>query len=169
MSKQLIASYVRDLEPFPVDNRGFYHNIMSLIISQRIRFKQAQRIRLNIYQVLNDFKLDNVMSLTFEQRKQCKLNDDKWQIMKRFHDMKEDNLHSIHGIGKWTVDCAKIMTGDYTCGFITGDLAVRKELSRILDLPKTLTSKEAGIVMKDFDTCKAGLIFSKLWNKTRSY
>ena len=89
MSKQLIASYVRDLEPFPVDNRGFYHNIMSLIISQRIRFKQVQRIRLNIYQVLNDFKLDNVMSLTFEQRKQCKLNDDKWQIMKRFHDMKE--------------------------------------------------------------------------------
>uniref|UniRef100_A0A6C0J5Q7 Uncharacterized protein n=1 Tax=viral metagenome TaxID=1070528 RepID=A0A6C0J5Q7_9ZZZZ len=38
-----IQSLVDDLPVFPVDDRGFYHNMMSLIISQRIRFASWQK------------------------------------------------------------------------------------------------------------------------------
>ena len=127
--------------------------------------------------MLNEYTLDKIITLTSEQRKKCKLDDDKWEIMQRFHDYyhitndKENNsdkLYHIKGIGKWTIDCAKIMTADYSCGFITGDLAVRKELSRVLGLTRTLTPNETKQLMEiNFDTHGAGLIFSKIWNKTR--
>ena len=173
--KNIIIENTKNSQPFPVDARGFYHNIMSLIISQRIRFSVARNIRKRIYIILNESNLDKVMDLTSDQRIKAKLSDDKWEIMYAFHKSynqskeksKSIDIKTIKGIGVWTEQCAKIMCGDYTCGFISSDLAVRKELARILN-KKKLSENECDNIMKIFDIESAGRIFSILWNRTRN-
>lgn len=41
MDIEKVTQATKNLEPFPPDKRGFYHTIMSLIISQRIRFSKG--------------------------------------------------------------------------------------------------------------------------------
>ncbi len=156
---------------FPPDERGFYHNVISLIISQRIRFRQGQQIRKKIYELQKRGDLTKITELTEEQRNEVGLDDQKWAIIQRFDEesQKERALIEIKGIGPWTIKCAQIMAGDYSCGFIPEDLAVRKELSRRLKKDKTMTIKEtreftAGL---DMSTEEKGKLFSCLWNDTR--
>lgn len=165
-----IEKYITDcnLEPFPVDKRGFYHNMVSLIISQRIRFFLARRIRSRIFQILGSNNLNRIMTLTPEQRMSVKISDNKWQIIKEF-----DQAYQIHGkdydftkfkgIGSWTVNCAKIMVGDYSPGFITTNSSVNSLVYRISGL------KEQEIIshLKTLPREKSGKIFSILWNSIR--
>lgn len=171
-----LIALTQDLEPFPVDNRGLYHHIMSLIISQRIRFRVAQAIRRRIYELQARGDLVQVMDLTAEQRVKVKLGEDKWQIMTNFHNYwsttdksPKESLASVSGIGPWTVQCAQIMSGDYSCGFITGDLAVRKWLGQALGLKQAIRPKQIEQLVQDqgLTTEQAGLVFSKIWNHTR--
>jgi len=75
MDIEKVTQATKNLEPFPPDKRGFYHTIMSLIISQRIRFSKGRRIRKSIYETLGDSTLDEIMMLT---------EDQKWDIIKAF-------------------------------------------------------------------------------------
>ena len=175
-----ILDLVADLPVFPVDDRGFYHNMMSLIISQRIRFTHGRKIRERIYKILGEFKLDKIMELTEENRTKAGLLPAKWEIMKNFHAAwgktraeGVEQFHSVVGIGEWTIACAKIMSGDYSCGFIAGDLAVRKRLSEMLNIPR-LTEKSTKKLIatwkcndRPVTTDEKGIIFSKIWNSTR--
>ena len=166
-------------DPFPVDERGFYHNMMSLIISQRIRFTAGQNIRKRIYELQDRSDLNKITELTEDERKKIKLNDQKWQIIIAFHKHHEflkdsglankrlDNYVKVKGIGPWTLNNMRIMTQDYSCGFIAEDLAVRNELAKILDKDK-LTKFEVNEIMSKYEKNLAGRLFSILWNKTRT-
>jgi len=59
------------------------------------------------------------------------------------------------------------MVGDYSVGFISGDLAVRKELSRILERDGVMKPKEVKTMFEGVAKEEGGRIFSILWNKTR--
>jgi len=78
-----------------------------------------------------------------------------------------EGLEAVKGIGSWTVACARIMVGDYSVGFISGDLAVRKELSRILERDGVMKPKEVKTMFEGVAKEEGGRIFSILWNKTR--
>lgn len=160
---------------FPVDDRGYYHNIMSLIISQRIRFSVGQAIRRRIYTLQGQGDLTRVTELTGEQRKQVGLSDDKWKIILAFHEHyishgTSCNVREVKGIGPWTVQSAQIMSGDYSCGFITTDLAVRKWVSKQICPGRLLTQKELQEHIDDLSLSmsEAGKLFSKIWNHTRA-
>ena len=167
-----IQRLIEDLPVFPVDDRGFYHNMMSLIISQRIRFSRGRKIREKIYKILNEYTLDRIIELTEKQRKTIGLSDEKWIIINLFHiSIREGktNFNDIKGIGEWTINCSLIMSGDYSCGFIVGDLAVRKKLAELLKLPKLTLADTKKLVSSWPHTIKEkGIIFSKLWNATRN-
>lgn len=155
---QAVLNYIREykLEPFPADNRSEYHNIVSLVISQRIPFRSSRMIRARIYQVLGTSSLDGIMTLTHEQRISCGLTDDKWQRIVAF----DTNGIDARGIGPWTRACAKLMRGDYSCGFITTDASVNALVRRI-----------AGCESSNLHFASAadgGRAFSALWNSVRS-
>jgi len=165
---------VNNLQPFPVEKRGLYHTIVSLIISQRIRFKVAQRIRSKIYTLhfrLGEIpSLDNIMMLTEQQRSDVGLSNDKWQIITQFDHkfinfISNEDLASIKGIGPWTIQCARIMSGDYSTGFINTDLYVNNLIKKICDC--NLTKQQIADIFRDIDINQAGRIFSILWNSVR--
>jgi len=153
---QAILAYIREnkLEPFPPDSRGYYHNVVSLIISQRIRFTESRAIRAAIYTILGTSSLENIMSLTPAQRAACGLTDDKWRVISEFTEHGE----SAKGIGPWTIACARIMAGDFSVGFITTDSSVNALVRKITGSSShpAFTSEHEG-----------GRAFSALWNSVR--
>lgn len=177
-----LVQYAEDnMELFPVDKRGFYHNMISLIISQRVRFTVGRAIRRRIYALQNTNSLDRVTELTETERVKVKLPPNKWEVIMAFHDKwteaeaaggNVDPVYysTIKGIGPWTVQCAKIMAGDYSTRFITTDLAVRKWVSSFLKLKRTM---KQGSLRYYIDSLKLSLsdeskLFSRIWNYTRS-
>jgi len=170
-----LLTLTQDMPLFPIDARGFYHIIISLIISQRVRFNVGRAIRKRIYELQGRSDLNKIIELTKEQRQHVKLPDNKWTTIQTFHQYYELNskldIASIPGIGPWTVHCAQIMSGDYSCGFITTDLAVRKWVSRELNCQKLMSQKDLKnyIDSLSLSTEDAGLMFSKIWNYTRDH
>lgn len=153
---EAILAYIRKnkLDPFPPDSRGYYHNVVSLIISQRIRFTKSQAIRAAIYTILGTSNLDTIMSLTPAQRAACGLTDDKWRVITEFTEHGE----SAKGIGPWTIACARIMVGDFSVGFIATDSSVNA-------LTRSITGGNAPLVFASAH--EGGRAFSALWNSVR--
>nr|QBK86655.1 MAG: DNA recombination-mediator protein A [Marseillevirus LCMAC102] len=171
MTVSQIVAMTREWPLFPPDERGLYHIVNSLIISQRVRFVVGRRIRALIYSELGETKLDRVLTLTEKQRQRVGMHESKWCIIQDFDTAwRKDEfcLKDIKGIGPWTVQCARIMVGDYSVGFISGDLAVRKLLGKLLGTAKILTSRKCDVLVQKLQTEEAGRLFSKLWNFTRS-
>ena len=171
MDADRIDKYItqRNLSPFPIDERGFYHNMVSLIISQRIRFSQARRIRSKIYEILGESTLDQIMTLTESQRTQCGLGPAKWQVIADFSGLFEKGSVStdyttIKGIGPWTINCAQLMAGDYSCGFLSTDSSVNALVRRVLQ--RDLSSREIESLYSDREA--GGRAFSALWNSLRN-
>jgi len=155
--------------PFPVEKRGFYHIMMSLIISQKIRFS-------SVYTLQETGSLDEIMNLTPEQRKEVGLSQDKWTIMHAFDQTYDfvdgDSAYDysiVNGIGEWTCQCARIMVGDYSVGFIVGDLAARRKLGKELEM-SAMTPQKVSAMLEDcdLDVEEQGELFSILWNWTRT-
>jgi 3-methyladenine DNA glycosylase/8-oxoguanine DNA glycosylase len=174
MEENLIEDYIREnnLVPFPTDNRSYYHKLVSLIISQRIRFNVGRKIRSRIYTVLGTDSLDNIMSLTESQRKECGLGDSKWETIKALSErvaveggLQDSSISEIRGIGSWTINCAKLMSGDYSCGFLATDLSVNNLVRKIVNKP--LTDREIGKLFKGTRE-RGGRAFSALWNSVRN-
>jgi 3-methyladenine DNA glycosylase/8-oxoguanine DNA glycosylase len=166
--EDIMENYIREnkLLPFPTDNRGYYHNLVSLIISQRIRFAVGRKIRSKIYKVLGTDSLDNIMSLTYSQRIECGLGDNKWRIIEDLSaGFRDGQIGEIKGIGSWTINCAKLMVGDYSCGFLATDGSVNNLVRKIIGKP--LTDREIGRLFED-DKERGGIAFSALWNSIRN-
>lgn len=162
--EDMIDQYIIDnkLELFPLDDRSYIHNIISLIISQRIRFTQSRKIRSKIYQILGCNKLDGILQLSEQQRELCGLSAGKWETICNFMSMTSET--KIPGIGQWTINCQKIMCGDYSCGFLTNDSSVNALVRKILG---PISDRELRILYKD-DPERGGRAFSALWNSVRN-
>mgnify|MGYP001119311581 CR=1 FL=1 len=169
--ESLILEYIRTkgLEPFPVDQRGFYHNMVSLIISARIRFSVARCIRSKLYTILGCDSLDNITTLSDAQLIESGLSPAKVETIKSFHKLYKNigakgDFTIVRGIGPWTINCAKIMAGDYSCGFLDTDssvnVLVRKIVSSVDNKP------DISRLFKD-DRELGGRVFSALWNSIR--
>lgn len=154
------------------DHRGLFHVLASLIISQRIRFCKGQAIRSGIYVIQGRSDLNAIGSLSDEERVKVGLDDHKWAIIQRLieaFDANEKDLSAIKGIGPWTLGCASIMTGDYSCGFVHGDLAVRKEITRLLELESLIKPKELVTLVAPLSDEEGAKLFSRIWYRTGPY
>jgi 3-methyladenine DNA glycosylase/8-oxoguanine DNA glycosylase len=160
-----LIDLTKDMPVFHVDDRGYYHHIMSLIISQRIRFRQGQKIRSKIYELQGRNDLLKITELTNTDRATVGLGDNKWATIIAFHN--GGDVQSIKGIGPWTIQCAKIMAGDYSVGFIATDLAVRKWVSAAMNADSVLSERSIISLVSKLDKIEAGMLFSKIWNHTR--
>jgi len=168
MSLDLLLAKTENWPLFPVDGRGLFHVLASLVISQRIRFRRGQAIRASIYALQGRSDLNAIGTLTNEQRAKIGLDDYKWAIIRRLIDEKED-FSTIKGIGSWTLGCASIMAGDYSCGFVHGDLAVRKEITTILGLEALIKPKDLVELVAPLSKEEGAKLFSRIWYRTGPY
>ena len=171
MSLSRLLTAVKEWPLFPIDDRGLFHVLASLVISQRIRFRKGQSIRSSIYALQGRSDLNEIGNLTDEQRTEVGLDDQKWAIIQRLIDKKEEegDLSNIKGVGPWTLGCASIMAGDYSCGFVHGDLAVRKEITKLLGLETMIKPKELVALVEPLDKEAGAKLFSRIWYRTGPY
>ena len=161
----ILLHHLEDAPCFPKETRGAYHSIMSLIISQRIRFTTGRDIRKRIYEWYGISSLSCLSSLlslpsTDARDKQAcvfGLTPDKVDIMKRVHDIHEEckeeadfvtEVAHVKGVRPWTRRCFAIMNQDFTIGFPTGDKAVNREMFRLLHLHDLVDDEMACILAK---------------------
>ena len=160
LTKDNLARLVEALPPYVPDGRSAYHHTLSLVLSQRVRFKVGQRVRGMLYVDLGEGKLDNLFRKMEE--KPDYVDQDKWDIMHRVHDAWPD-ISDVKGIGPWTRQCALHMAGKHTeGGFVSGDKAIQNLL---------LTIFGAGTRYRDMESMlepeQAGLLFAGLWQLSR--
>ena len=132
--------------------RNFIHNLVSIIISQKIPFRQSRLIRQQMYQKYqtNLFTYDLLIKITAHEWQELGLGQAKIatinQVLKLGQCPNVNDLKKIKGIGSWTIKSLKIMSNllepneDF---FLEEDYWVRKILSKILDRKKVMTQREA--------------------------
>lgn len=134
--------------------RGLYHDTISLILSQKVRFHQGRKIRSELYKLLGTSIIDYDNLRTINQDKLLSLGINPntlntiYSIPKIIYtDLTVEifinyiNIISqIRGIGPWTIDSLKVIYY-YDNIYLTKDKYINKNLSKLLDL-QNLTDSE---------------------------
>lgn len=129
-------------EYWNLPSKSIYHECISLIISQRIAFKDSRRIRKSLYEKIGDseFTYHNLRSFSetelYNLGVTVSVQNVIFSIPEDITDF--DDLKEIRGIGDWTVNALKIKCTDEDI-FLSEDLWIRKHIRLLLDLESTPT------------------------------
>lgn len=157
-TRENLLAVLRALPPFEPDGRSRYHHMLSLILSQRVRFTSAQRTRSRLYTLLGEDRLDSLFE-RLEERPDF-VERGKWETMRAVHEA-WPNVEEVSGVGAWTLACAHHMAGDHEKGgFVRGDRAVQR-------VSAALFAPGAGVA-KILPRAEAGELFARLWQLTRA-
>ena len=129
---------------------SIFHQLISLIISQRIRFSLGRQIRQNLYKHLNLPNGNSLIPLQIRtlsdiDYKNIKMPADKIKIIHNVLDAIKDDewdqdfellltkLEKINGIGSWTISALKIMfyADKYPNILLISDYWVKSRLSEL--------------------------------------
>lgn len=145
------------LPPFDLDGRSRYHHVLSLVLSQRVRFSTGQRTRRQLYTLLGEGCLDNLFARV--QERPAFVEEGKWRVMRAAHEA-WPHIDRVPGIGPWTLACAHHMAGEHAeGGFVRGDRAVQRVVQQLFEPgpePSALLPR-----------AEAGELFARLWQLTR--
>lgn len=137
-----------------LDSRGIYHEIVSLIISQRIAFSQSRKIRSSIYKRIGDSVLtyDKLSSISDNDLLLCGLDEHKLSIIRSISgNVSKEQFTEISGIGNWTYKAFLIQTepNDNPDILLVEDLWIRNHLATLYDLNPKITPKQAEMLFND--------------------
>jgi 3-methyladenine DNA glycosylase/8-oxoguanine DNA glycosylase len=138
------------LKEYPI-----FHQVISLIISQKISFSQGRLIRKNIFNHINEefFTKNNLEKINPDQFTKFGLDDAKIKIISNIINIEYKNnedfitkISNIKGIGPWTIKSLKIMFDlkfdPSENEFLFEDLWIRKRVSELLKIEKVITQSE---------------------------
>lgn len=122
-------------------NKGLFHNAVSAVVGQRIRFSQAREIRKKLYQILGDVQ--------YSAEKLRETPDEDFPkgvnipLLRKLAEpnLVYDDLRSISGIGPWTLKSIAIMTELDETLFLFEDAWIK---ARVKELVVGLECKEFG-------------------------
>lgn len=137
--------------------RGLYHDTISLILSQRIRFKQSRKIRQEIYKKLDgdiitydnirnisDFLKtlgisDNILTLIFSIPNIENIDHEDINTQKELFKSYIDEIWKLKGVGIWTINSLRIMyshlcTKEYKNCYHYNDKYINKNISELLNM-----------------------------------
>ena len=156
---------IQTKEYWMIPQKSIFHDLISLIISQKISFEQGREIRKKLYDYVkgdytpellskisqstwkNTFQIDGLKFLCIQE------------IIRHSNDLL-NNLNNIRGIGIWTKKAICIMHNLSNDIFLFEDYYIRKQLGKLLDISH-LSNNEANMLSKDW---KNKTIISKfLW------
>ena len=151
------------------ESKGLFHETISLIIGQKIRFVEANRIRKSIYELQSKLSKDTEDKFKPEliaqiiTKPEFKVLGQKITIIQeiiKLSDIKEIFTKKIAGVGPWTINALKIYNGVSNI-FLANDKWIRNRLSQLNGIAK-LTEKEAKNLIKNWDIDKS-LLTRFLW------
>lgn len=128
-----------------LETKSIYHECVSLIISQKISFKESRRIRSILYQKIGEyeFTFDNLRTFSETELSEFGLNSKMQSIIMSIPEniTNIDELKNLYGVGIWTVNALKIKFTDEDI-FLSEDLWIRKHIKLLLELDYTPTITE---------------------------
>lgn len=132
---------------FTLPPKTLFHNLISLIISQKIRFGQGRKIRQQLYSLLNtdEYTPNGLNSLSDDTLKSIGLSDDKINCIRAIlglEDLTLDRAAQIKGIGPWTIKALSILTNGSNDIFLSEDYWIRQRFSELIQSSKILTSRQ---------------------------
>lgn len=132
---------------FTLPSKSLFHNLISLIISQKIRFSQSRKIRQQLYALLNtnEYTIDNLDSLSNDTLKSVGLSDDKINCIRsilKIENLTLDKISKIKGVGPWTLKALQILTDANDDLFLSEDYYIRQRFSELIQSNKILTTKQ---------------------------
>lgn len=146
--------------------KTLFHNLINLVISQKISFAEGRKIRQNLYKKINNYEITKeiIKNLTDIDFKKCGMDNNKIEVVKKI--IEEENLtitsiSKIKGIGPWTIKSLKILN-DESGIFLSEDYWIRKRLKELYNKEKIPSIKEAELLVKDVD-CDKSHISKFLW------
>jgi 3-methyladenine DNA glycosylase/8-oxoguanine DNA glycosylase len=130
------------------ESKGLYHELISLIISQRISFKKSRDIRMKIYEKIGSyvFTKDKLFSINLIE---TGLDVDKIHLIRNINEnVSFNDLKAIPGIGIWTIKSlkAKLLLDDDI--FLSEDFYIRTHLKILFKLDKVPIISEANKLIK---------------------
>lgn len=137
-----------------IEFRGAYHEIVSLVISQRITFKRSRKIRSNLYSKIgsNVMTYDQISNLTDDDLEDTGLDNKKIAIIRSISkDVTKEQFENIAGIGDWTIKSFLIQTepNEYHDILLVEDLWIRSHLATLFDLNPKMTTKQAELLFQN--------------------
>ena len=126
-------------EFWEMPNKGVFHNAVSAIVGQRIKFIEARKIRSKLYQLLGD-------PYSPEKLLACKVlpvNDANQSLLRQVaenHDI--EFLKTLRGIGPWTIKSIQIMSHLNDNIFLFEDFWIRSRMEELFGKRLTPSSAE---------------------------
>ena len=166
----ILLARTKEWPLFPPEERGLFHTLASLIISQRIPFSRSQAMRARIYKATGASSLDVLKTVSKEEAWALGVKGPKWTRIEALREAFKDGdpplneIRKIPGVGPWTEGSTRIMFGDYSLGFVHGDKAVQAEAGRILG--RFVCEKELKAIVGRGEIEAMGRLFSRLWYRT---
>lgn len=160
-------------EFWDLESRGIYHEIVSLIISQRIAFSQSRKIRSSIYKKIdsNTMTYDKISSLSGNELKLCGLDNSKISVIRSItNDVSKEQFMEISGIGNWTYKAFLIQTeaNENPDILLVEDLWIRNHLVTLYDLNPKITAKQVEILFGDHWTGYKTAVTKFLWRLSKT-
>lgn len=131
--------------------KTLFHNAISLLTSQKIKFSESRAIRKKLYE-LNENREEYCpkifSNLKFDNFKNCGLEDNIINSMfeviglEKSNNLTIENLQKIKGVGPWTIKSLKIMNDLDDNVFLFEDYWIRQRLTEIAKSYKILTQSE---------------------------
>ena len=150
--EKILNEYMNKTKEFwTLKPKTLFHNAISLLTSQKIKFSESRAIRKKLYE-LNENREEycpKIFSvLKYSNFKNCGLEDNIINCMFKVIELEKannltiDNLQQIKGIGPWTIKSLKIMNNLDDDIFLYEDYWIRQRLSELVKSDKILTQCE---------------------------
>lgn len=172
----LIPNIANEVLPYiTLKERSLFHNIISLVISQRVRFQVGRDIRNKLYELLlsDNITIKGISKLSDKELKKIGIEQYKIDIIRYIVMIYKPELSvvellqqlcEIKGIGIWTIKSLKILNDLDNETFLSEDYYIRQRLSELVKSECILTSKECQeIASKYWDKREFTLVSKFLW------
>ena len=153
MDKITTELLIETREFWDLPPKTLYHELISIIISQRIRFTHSRSIRKKLYQLIESYEITYPLLQNLSDGKllEIGLTADKIEIIRHIpEDITIENLANYAGIGEWTINALKLKIDPYLYSdvFLYEDLWIRKHIAGLMYMnqtPSTARSKKIEI------------------------
>lgn len=154
-------------EFYKLQKHSLYHDVISLVISQRIPFKRSKEIRQKLGKICFPFTAIEMQNIDFSTVGLT--NKNIIECIKQITTLElQSNLNintikDIKGIGKWTYKALQIMGYEKVNLFLKEDAWIRKRLTQIVyGQIKTISMKEAQQLVEQ-ENCNLTQLSLFLW------
>lgn len=171
----IITEYINKTEKFwDIPKKSFFHNTISLLTSQKIKFVESKNIRKKLYELNNnnnEYNIDIFNNLTNDDFLNCGLSINIINIIRTVIELEKkniltiDELKKIKGIGIWTIKSLHIMNNLSNNILLYEDFWIRQRLTELTNSNKILTQSECKKLFNDLNNLSE--ISRFLWRITK--